>query len=56
MRFLNTDVLARELQLDPYADAAVAEKLRDQLVEQRESFVFETVFSDPVGDKLGFLK
>jgi len=25
-------------------------------VRQRESFVFETVFSDPVGDKLSFLK
>lgn len=27
-----------------------------ELVKQRESFVFETVFSDPVGDKLAFLK
>jgi predicted ABC-type ATPase len=34
----------------------VADALRRQLVEQRESFVFETVFSDPVGDKLSFLK
>jgi predicted ABC-type ATPase len=25
-------------------------------VEQRTSFVFETVFSDPVGDKLAFLR
>jgi predicted ABC-type ATPase len=25
-------------------------------VRQRESFVFETVFSDPVGEKLAFLK
>ena len=25
-------------------------------MEQRESFVFETVFSDPVGDKLTFLQ
>jgi predicted ABC-type ATPase len=30
--------------------------LRAELVKQRESFIFETVFSDPVGDKLGFLK
>jgi predicted ABC-type ATPase len=30
--------------------------LRVELVSQRESFIFETVFSDPVGDKLGFLK
>jgi predicted ABC-type ATPase len=25
-------------------------------VERRDSFIFETVFSDPVGDKLEFLK
>ena len=56
LRFLNTDVLARELNLDPYAAARLAGVLRRQLVEQRESFVFETVFSDPVGDKLTFLK
>ena len=56
LRFINADVLARELDLDPYAAASVAEALRRQLVEQRESFVFESVFSDPVGDKLAFLK
>jgi predicted ABC-type ATPase len=56
LRFINADVLARELKLDPYAAAHVAEALRRQLMEQRESFVFETVFSDPVGDKLAFLK
>lgn len=56
LRFLNTDVLARELDLDPYAAAKVADTLRHELVAQRASFVFETVFSDPVGDKLTFLK
>ena len=56
LRFVNTDVLARELDLDPYAAAKVADALRRQLVQQHESFVFETVFSDPVGDKLAFLK
>ena len=56
LRFINADVLARELNLDPYAAARLADTLRRQLVEQRESFVFETVFSDPVGDKLTFLK
>src|SRR5439155_12213200 len=30
--------------------------LRVEFVRQRESFVFETVFSDPVSDKLAFLK
>jgi predicted ABC-type ATPase len=34
----------------------VAGTLRSALLEQGESFVFETVFSDPVGDKLSFLK
>lgn len=56
LRFVNADVLARELNLDPYATARLADALRRQLVEQRESFAFETVFSDPVGDKLTFLK
>ncbi|MBI4024088.1 MAG: zeta toxin family protein [Verrucomicrobia bacterium] len=56
LRFINADVLARELKLDPNAAARLADALRRQLVEQRESFVFETVFSDPVGDKLAFLK
>ncbi len=56
LRFVNADVLARELDLEPYAAAKVADALRRELVRQRESFVFETVFSDPVGDKLTFLK
>ena len=56
LRFVNADVLARELDLEPYAAANVADALRRELVRQRESFVFETVFSDPMGDKLAFLK
>jgi predicted ABC-type ATPase len=56
LRFVNADVLARELDLEPYAAATVADALRRELVNQRECFVFETVFSDPVGDKLAFLK
>ncbi len=56
LRFVNPDALARELDLDPRAAALVAGGLRRELVKQRESFVFETVFSDPVGDKLTFLK
>ena len=54
--FVNADVLALSLGMNPYVAADLADKLRRQLVEQRESFIFETVFSDPVGDKLGFLK
>jgi predicted ABC-type ATPase len=56
LRFVNADVIARELDLHPYAAAQMADALRRELVAQRESFVFETVFSDPVGDKLSFLK
>lgn len=56
LRFVNADTLAQELGLDPYAAAEAAAALRQELVKQRESFVFETVFSDPVGDKLSFLK
>ena len=56
LRFVNADTLARELHLDPYTAANIADSLRRELVNQRESFVFETVFLDPVGDKLSFLK
>jgi predicted ABC-type ATPase len=56
LRFLNADVLAHELRIDAYRAAKLADGLRRQLIERRESFIFETVFSDPVGDKLALLK
>jgi predicted ABC-type ATPase len=57
LRFVNADLLARELgALDAYAAARAADAIRRQLVDQRESFVFETVFSDPRGEKLAFLR
>jgi predicted ABC-type ATPase len=56
LRFVNADLVALELGIDPYRAAKLADGLRRQLIEQRESFIFETVFSDPVGDKLAFLK
>ena len=56
LRFVNADVAARELVLDPYEAARVARELREALLAARERFVFETVFSDPVGDKLAFLR
>jgi predicted ABC-type ATPase len=56
LRFVNADVLARALKINAYEAANVADSLRRELVRQRESFVFETVFSDPVGDKIGFLR
>lgn len=56
LRFINADDIARELNLTAYDAAEVASALRSELVNQRESFIFETVFSDPVGAKLTFLK
>lgn len=56
LRFINADVLARELGIDAYQAAELAARLREELVGQGESFIFETVFSDPAGDKLAFLK
>lgn len=53
--FINADVLTLSSGIGPYEAADMADKFRYQLFEQRESFVFETVFSDPVGDKLNFL-
>lgn len=55
LRYVNADLLARELALGPYEAADLTTALRESLVRQRESFVFETVFSDPAGDKLAFL-
>lgn len=56
LRFVNADSLAAELSAGPYAAARVADEIRRELIRQRESFVFETVFSDPVGEKLAFMK
>jgi predicted ABC-type ATPase len=56
LRLVNADTIARELNLDAYEAARVADSVRRELVKQRESFVFETVFSDPAGAKLTFLK
>jgi predicted ABC-type ATPase len=55
LRFVNADRLAGQLAMDPYPAAQVTAALRRELLNQRESFVFETVFSDPVGDKRAFL-
>jgi predicted ABC-type ATPase len=54
--FVSADRLAREFSLEAYEAAEVADTVRRLLRESRESFVFETVFSDPVGGKLDFLK
>jgi predicted ABC-type ATPase len=56
LRFVNADVLGAELSTEPYEAARLATALRGALVACGESFVFETVFSDPVGDKVAFLE
>ncbi len=55
LRFVNADDLAIEMGLGAYEAAEVAASLRAGLVGQRESFVFETVLSDPVGAKVSEL-
>jgi predicted ABC-type ATPase len=44
------------LELDAYEAARVVAELWQELVKQRESLVMETVFPDPVGEKLAFLQ
>lgn len=56
LRFVNADTLSAELALDTYQAARIADALRRELLSRGESFVFETVFSDPVGDKVAFLE
>jgi predicted ABC-type ATPase len=56
LRFVNADVLALSLGTDAYAAAEQADAIRHKLVELRESFIFETVLSDPIGEKVLFLR
>lgn len=52
LRFINADELSASLGLSPYEAAELATTVRGELVNQRESFLFETVLSDPVGEKV----
>jgi predicted ABC-type ATPase len=59
--FLNADRIAlEEFGPEAAAKAREAAKLADaariNFVRQRQSFIFETVLSDPVGDKVGFFQ
>lgn len=59
--FVNADLIAATLSHDDPVSlareaSATAARERGFLVERRESFCMETVFSDPVGDKIGFLR
>ncbi len=55
LRYVNADDIARALDLGAYDAAALADVLRRRLVQEQESFIFETVFSDPHGEKVAFL-
>ena len=54
--FVNADLLVGTLGLSVEEGAKAADALRAEYVEARRSFVTETVFSDPVGAKLQFLR
>lgn len=62
--FINADIIARTL-VDAGAPAGeeterlaagLAERRRNEMVNRKESFITETVFSDPVGAKVGVLR
>ncbi len=52
VRFINADVLSAALSVSACEAAELASSIRAALVAQRESFVFETVLSNPVGEKV----
>lgn len=52
LRFINADLLSRNLNLSAQQAMEAADALRTELIRQGESFITETVFSDPVGAKL----
>lgn len=54
--FVNADELASRLDLPFPAVVEFTDGAREVYLESRESFITETVFSDPVGAKLGFLR
>ncbi len=56
LAYVNADDLARDFDTTAYEAAALAAETRAALVSERESFIFETVFSDPAGDKVTFLQ
>lgn len=54
--FVNADRLTAGLGIPNQEAATVADQLRLNLLQAGESFITETVFSDPVGAKLQFLR
>jgi len=56
LRFVNADDIAAELDIGAYEAADLASAIRKELVRNQESFLFETVFSDPHGAKIADLE
>jgi predicted ABC-type ATPase len=54
--FVNADRITAALGISNVEAAAAADKARAQLIVDRGSFITETVFSDPAGAKLQFLR
>jgi len=56
LMYLNADDIAAKLGLSVGESARTADALRAELLDSGESFITETVFSDPVGAKLQFMR
>ncbi len=61
LRFVNADEIALTLESEtlqerPYLAAQIADAVRRDLIRDRQSFCMETVFSDPQGEKVQWLR
>lgn len=56
LMYLNADDIAAKLGLSVGESARTADAVRVELLDTGESFITETVFSDPVGAKLRFMR
>lgn len=54
--FINADELVARLHIPVEEAATFADKVREEMLSAGESFITETVFSDPAGAKLDFLR
>lgn len=54
--FLNADLLASAVGVDAYEAAGQIASIRDHYINERVGFITETVFSDPVGEKVSVLE
>jgi len=54
--FLNADAFAARTEVDSEQAARILDGIRDDMIQKRLGFITETVFSDPMGAKLGMLQ